>query len=507
MAIADISAQKTDDSTRKTIDVLNPISMKSIGTIPVNTAEEVQKAVERARVAQIAWDALGVKGRNKLLSAWRELMWEKRQEIIEVIRNESGKVEGGAFTEVLVVDNICQYYYANAEKILKPQSRQPLFPVAQRAKVHYKPYGVVGIVSPWNYPFILPFVDSLPALYAGNAVIIKPSEVTPYSVEIGVRFMHEVGIPKDVIQFVHGDGSTGKALIDHVDYVAFTGSTATGRKVAMQAASRLIPYSLELGGKDASIVMSDVDLDMAATGVIKGAFENAGQACVSIERVYVDEKIYEPFLAKVLDYAKTINVGGGAGMDVHMGTMINEPELKRTEEHIQDAVAKGAKVVFGGKRRPDLGPRFHEPTILVDVDHTMEVMREETFGPLLPIMKVKNMDEAVRLSNDSRYGLSASIFSRNLREAEELAEKINSGDVSINRAQIAMGTPGATMGGTGESGLGRRNGPEGLLKYTKQQSIITDTNLGQKPAITHFDEFTLNVYYVLRRVRKALPFF
>lgn len=503
MAIATpAQASKTQESPFLTVK--NPVTSEHIGKIPVQTAEEVRQAVNRARQAQPAWEALGVKGRAKLLRAWGDLLWSRQQELIAIIRRETGKPDGGALLEAIGTDNVINYYYHNAPKFLKPESRQSLFPYIHRAKVHYKARGVVGIISPWNYPFFLPFMDLLPALFAGNTVVIKPSEITPYSVEFGVKLMHEVGIPQGVIQAVYGDGRTGSALVDYVDFVAFTGSTATGRKVAMRCAERLIPCTMELGGKDPSIVLNDANLDLTATGLLRGAFENAGQVCISVERVYVESGIYEPLIARMLHYAKQFNVGHGDGLNVHMGSMTNLRELERTEAHIADAVQKGARVLWGGKRRPDLGELFFEPTILVDVTHDMDIMREETFGPILPIMRIESHDEAIRLANDTPYGLSASIFSTNLALAEKLALKIDSGDVSINRTQFAVGTPSLPTGGQRESGLGRRNGKEGLMKYVTSQAILIDNQLGQKPDLSLADPLSLKVMLFLRRIRRYI---
>ncbi|MCS6836760.1 MAG: succinic semialdehyde dehydrogenase [Anaerolineae bacterium] len=497
---------KNGAAPREMLNVKNPLTLEVIGQIPVTSPQEVEDAAERARFAQRAWAALTIQERAKLLQNWGDLLWERQEEAIKVIRRETGKPDSGAFLELLVVDSVITYYAQNAARILAPKSRKTQFPIIQTAKVYYKPRGVVGIISPWNYPFLLPFMDLIPAMIAGNTILLKPSEVTPFSAEYGVELMVEAGIPRDVIQVLHGDGRTGAAVVDHVDFVAFTGSTEVGRIVAKRCAERLIPYSMELGGKDASIVLADADLDMTATGLLRGAMENAGQVCISVERAYVEEAIYEPLVERICYYAAQMNVGPGDGMDVHMGSMTNTVELERTEAHIADAVAKGARVIVGGKRRPDLGPLFFEPTVLVDVDHSMDIMREETFGPVLPIMKVSSVDEAVRLANDSQYGLSASIFTRDLKRGEQIALRLDTGDVSINRTQMAVGTPSLPTGGQRASGVGRRNGPEGIIKYCSTQAILIDTMIGQKPELSLADPLTLNLVKTLRVVRRFLPF-
>ncbi|MGB1286183.1 MAG: succinic semialdehyde dehydrogenase [Aggregatilineales bacterium] len=504
MSIADNPG--VGDFEREFIAVTNPLTGKNIGQIAVTTPQEVADAAERARFAQLTWGALTVKERGILISRWRDLLWENQEEGIRLLRAETGKPDGGAFLEFMVVDNQIQYYLHNAAKILQPKTRATVFPMIQYGKVFYKAHGVVGIISPWNYPFLLPFIDMTPALFAGNTILLKPSEVTPFIADFAVKLMYEAGIPRDVVQIVQGDGSTGAALVEEVDYIHFTGSTPVGRKVATRAADRLIPFSLELGGKDPAIVVADADIDLSAAALLRGAFENAGQVCMSVERAYVEAPIYQHMIDRVLHHAKLLTVSAGDGMDVHMGSMTNEREIERTEQHIADAVQKGAKVIHGGNRRPDLGPLFFEPTVLIDVDHSMDIMRDETFGPILPIMKVSNMKEAVRLANDSNYGLAASIFTKNLKRGEALAQQIDTGDVSINRTQFVIGTPAMPSGGQRESGLGRRNGPEGLLKYVSSQSVLVDNGFGQTTDLSLADPTSLKLIHILRTIRKYVPF-
>jgi succinate-semialdehyde dehydrogenase/glutarate-semialdehyde dehydrogenase len=348
-------------------------------------------------------------------------------------------------------------------------------------------------------------IDAVPALLAGNAVVAKPSEIGPYSAFFAFDLLYQAGVPEDVAQIVTGDGVVGAALVGQVDYICFTGSTAVGRKVAQQAAGRLIPYSLELGGKDAMVVLADARLDIAAAFVFIGGCENAGQACASVERVYVEEAVYEPFIEQVRQQATRLKIGPGDGFDVHVGSMTNEREILRTEAHIRDAVEKGAEVIFGGQRRPDLGPLFFEPTVLVNVDHSMRLMQEETFGPLIPIMRVKDADDAVRLANDSVYGLSGTIFTRDLKHGEKLALRINSGDVVVNRVNATIGSPHLPWGGQKDSGVGRRGGPEGLIRFVSQQSILLDRQIGAKPNLNVIDPLTHQLLVILRVIRRFLP--
>jgi succinate-semialdehyde dehydrogenase/glutarate-semialdehyde dehydrogenase len=488
------------------IEVMNPVTGETIGSIPVMSREEVSAVVDRARAAQPGWEARGARQRAQLLKAWGEAVWQDRENGIQVIRRETGKSKGSAYAEIAVIDSIVRYYDYHGPRLLRPQSRGAAFPIRQRTRVYYKPHGVAGFITPWNYPFLNAFADLIPALFAGNTVVLKPSEITPYVAEYFVNQMYSVGIPQDVVQIVTGSAETGEALIDNVDYISFTGSTVVGRKVAVRAAQRLIPYTLELGGKDPLIVLKDADLDLAASGALMGAMENAGQTCISVERAYVEAAIYDAYIERIQHYAEQIKLGTGDDYDTHVGSITNQRELRKTEEHIRDAVEKGARVLVGGRRRPDLGELFYEPTVLVDVDHSMKVMQEETFGPILPIMRVKDADEAIRLANDSDYGLSACIYTRDLRRGEQLATRIESGDVVLNRPQMTFGTIDVPMGGVKNSGVGRRNGPEGLMRFVTSQSIVVDRALLAKPALTQADPLTRFGVDAMRVIRRFLPF-
>lgn len=498
------SVQRSADD-REQIAVTNPVSGQLIGHIPVSTRADVETAAARARAAQPAWEALGPKERARLMSRWWDLIWNDRKTIMNHIREETGKNETGAFLEVFATDLIISYYSQNAPRLLRPQNRKAVVPIKHRARVYYKPVGVVGVITPWNYPLLNAFDDLIPALYAGNTILLKPSDVTPFTALYAVDMMYRAGIPRDVIQVLTGDGRTGSELVEVSDFISFTGSTNVGRKIATRCAERLIGCTMEMGGKDAMIILNDADLELAASGTLVGALENAGQACVSTERVYVEEGIYDRYIERLRHYAKQIRQSSESGMDVHVGSLTNERELKRAEAFIADAVSKGARVLHGGNRRPDLGPLFFEPTILVDVNHDMKLMREETFGPLIPIMRVKDVEEAIRLANDSPYGLSGSIFSNNLKRAEQIATRIHSGDVSINSTKVVFGNVTVPMGGVKQSGLGRRNGPEGLLRFTEPQSILVDNRLFSRPNLTLFDPFLIQSALLLRQIRRWIP--
>lgn len=493
-------------ATGEPIAVFNPVTGAEIGQVPTGTPQDVREAVERGREAGRIWEAVGAGERARLLRIWGDLLWEDQQNAMRIIREETGKNDTGAFIEIIGVEMTLNHYVQHGPRLLKPERRNPIFPIIQRGRIYYKPHGVAGFITPWNYPLMLSLIDAIPALIAGNTAIIKPSEIAPYSLLYAVDLMHQAGIPRDVVQVVTGDGSTGAALVDEVDCICFTGSTAVGRKVAAQAGERLIPYSLELGGKDAMIVLEDADLTLAAYTVFMGACENAGQMCTSIERVYVESPIYDKFVERVRQNAANLRIGAGDGFDVHVGSLTNERELLRAEAHIADAVEKGATLVWGGKRRPDLGPLFIEPAVLADVDHSMLVMKEETFGPLIPIMRVASAEEAIRLANDTEYGLSGAVFTQNLDRGEWVARQLNTGDISVNRTSAVAASMRYPWGGQKASGVGRRGGVEGLRRFTSPQSIIVDLQIGSTPGLSLLDPRTLTALKVMRTIRRWVPF-
>ena len=353
----------------------------------------------------------------------------------------------------------------------------------KRVTVHYQPRGVVGFITPWNFPLILTIGEAIPALLAGNAVIIKPSEWTPLIARRGAELMRESltaqGFPADLIQVVNGYGETGAALVDEVDMISFTGSTATGRRVAMRAAERLIPCSLELGGKDPMIVLRDADLERAANAAVWGAFTNSGQVCISVERVYVEEPVAERFTDLVVARTRALRQGfdvgqTNSGQRVDVGSMTWPRQLETVTAHVEDAREKGAKVLTGGRLNPSLTGHYYEPTVLAGVDHSMRVMTEETFGPVLPIMRVRDQAEALRLANDSRYGLNASVWTGDRAHGEELAAAVEAGITCVNDVIVGFAITDAPSGGLKESGLGKRHGAEGIRRFCNQQVTITD---------------------------------
>jgi acyl-CoA reductase-like NAD-dependent aldehyde dehydrogenase len=473
-------------STTNTITVENPATGELITTIPVVGAEEIKQMVTRARSAQPAWEEAGFEQRGKVLRRAQKWMLDNADRVIEVVVSESGKThEDAQLADLGYTVSALGFWAKEAPKYLADE-RVPSWnnPVAAGKKlvIRYAPVGVVGIIGPWNYPIANSFGDCIPALAAGNGVILKPSEVTPLSSLLMEEMMRECGLPADVFQVATGDGSTGAALIGHVDTVMFTGSSRTGQAVMKEAADALIPCYLELGGKDPMIVCADADIDRAANAAAFYSMNNGGQVCISVERAYVEAPVYDKFVAAVADNVRVLRQGAPAGIGtVDIGAVTFPPQLEIIDGHVRDAVAKGAKVLVGGQQRPGAG-RFYEPTVLVDVDHSMKIMREETFGPTLPIMRVADAEEAVRLANDSTYGLQASVWTSDVKRGEELARRVEAGVVCVNDAQVNYTALNLPMGGWKASGLGTRHGAPGIRKYTKVQSLlVTRRGLKREP--------------------------
>ena len=465
------------------IPVENPATGQIAGTVPDLDASAVAQLAARARAAQVQWEAYGFEGRGRILRRAQKWLMDNSERVIETIVSETGKTyEDAQLAEIGYAANAFGFWAKNAGEYLadeRVKSSQVLVK-GKRLILRYKPLGLIGVIGPWNYPLTNSFGDCIPALAAGNAVILKPSEVTPLTSLLMAEGLAECGLPEDVFLIATGRGQTGAALIEQVDMIMFTGSTKTGRKVAQAAAERLIPCSLELGGKDPMIVLSDADLERAANFATYYSMQNAGQTCISIERVYVEEGVYDQFVAKVTDKVRALRVGRPEGFgSVDVGAITFPPQLQTIEDHIADAKDKGARVLTGGGKAPGAG-RFFQPTVLVDVDHTMKIMTEETFGPTLPIMKVKDADEAVRLANDSPYGLGASVFTRDTDRGEQIARRIEAGAANVNDAMINYTVLELPMGGAKASGLGSRHGAGGIRKYCSQQAIVITGKLALK---------------------------
>ena len=458
------------------IPVENPATGEIIAKVPRMGADEVAEIVARARAAQPAWEALGFEGRARILLRAQKWVTDNADRIIETIVSETGKTyEDATLAEVGYAASAFGFWAKNAPEYLADEKIKSasVFVKGKRLITRYKPLGVVGVIGPWNFPLTNSFGDCIPALAAGNAAVLKPSQVTPLTSLLMAEMLDECGMPEHVYSVATGDGQTGAELIDHVDYVMFTGSTATGKKVMERAAKTLTPVGLELGGKDPMIVLADADLERAANTATTCAMNNGGQVCISIERVYVEEPAYDEFVAKVGEKVRNLRQGdpsAGPGK-VDVGAVIFPPQVETVDAHVKDAVAKGARVVAGGGPAPGPG-RFYQPTVLADADHTMECMTEETFGPTLPIMKVRDTEEAIRLANDSPYGLAASVFTKDVKRGEEVARRVEAGAVCVNDAQVNYFALELPMGGWKASGLGSRHGAGGIRKYCAQQTIL-----------------------------------
>ncbi len=467
---------KSGGESAPSVDVFNPATGKLIGTVPAKTPAEVTEAVARARAAQPAWEAAGFAERGRVLRRAQKWTLDNAERIISTIVAENGKTyEDAQLAEVSYAASAFGFWAKNAPEFLadeKVKSASP-FVLGRKLKVRYAPVGVVGVIGPWNYPLTNSFGDCIPALAAGNAVVLKPATLTPMTSLLMAEGLRECGVPEDVFQVTVGEGSSiGNALIDAVDFVMFTGSTEVGRKVMMRAAETLTGTAMELGGKDPMIVLRDANLERAANAAVHYSMQNGGQTCISVERVYVEEPVYEDFVGRVTEKMRALRQGvPGGPAQTDVGAMTSSSQTDLVEEQVNDAVEHGARAVVGGKRGPGPGD-FFEPTLLLDVDHSMEAMKEETFGPTLPVMKVKDADEAIKLANDSPYGLQASIWTKDTDRGEQLARRIESGVVCVNDAQLNYVALELPMGGWKDSGVGSRHGAGGIRKYTKQQTLL-----------------------------------
>ncbi len=456
------------------IEVRAPHTGERLGEVATRTADEVADAARAARAAAGPWAERGVAARVRVIRDVLSAMIDGRDGLLDCLVAETGKVRGDALVELSMLLDTMRYYTVRAEELLADQEVTPHLLKYKLARVTRRPRGVVGVISPWNFPLDLGFGEAVVALLAGNAVLLKPSELTPLSSLAVEKLARRAGLPGGVFQVLTGDGATGAALCEVVDQITFTGSVEVGRKVAAIAARRLVPCTLELGGKDPMVVLRDADLERAAAGAVWGAFFNAGQMCMSVERVYVEAAVYDAFVERVVARTRALRQGIDGAYDKDVGAMTRAAQVATVQAHVADAVERGARVLTGGRCAPELGDNFYEPTVLVDVDHTMLVMRDETFGPVLPIMAVAGVSEAVRLANDSPFGLNASVWSQDRDLARRVAGSIQSGSVCINDVVVSYGMPELPFGGEKHSGLGRRHGPGGLTKYTVEQSVAED---------------------------------
>jgi succinate-semialdehyde dehydrogenase/glutarate-semialdehyde dehydrogenase len=462
----DLAARVTmTDGRHQEIDVQNPATGALLASVPRCTGDDVERAVNQARRAQQRWRRSGWAERERILLRFHDLVLDRQDELLDVLQLESGKARRHAFEEIMDVAMVSRYYARTAQRYLRTRRRRGAFPLLTAAWDHHHPLGVVGVVSPWNYPLTLSISDSVPAIAAGNAVVMKVDSKTPFSGLQGLALLEEAGLPPHVLQVVTGSGAElGPELIDRVDYVMFTGSTTVGRKVSSQAAERLIPSSMELGGKNAMIVLKDANLARSVEGAERAMFSNAGQLCISIKRV------------------QGMRLGAGLSYDYDMGSLIAQDQLEAVREHVDDAVSKGATVLAGGRARPDLGPYFYEPTVLADVRDDMTLFADETFGPVVAVSTFATEDEAVERANRGPYGLNFSVWTRDAERGRRLATRLHAGTVNVNEGYIATwGSVDAPMGGMKASGVGRRHGEPGIVKYTEQQTVAVQRLLPLAP--------------------------
>jgi acyl-CoA reductase-like NAD-dependent aldehyde dehydrogenase len=462
------------DTRHSTIEVRNPADGTIVGEVPNDSADTVAAKARELRLFQPEWEALGPRGRKTWLLKFQDWVLDNAEHLTDVVQSETGKVRADASIEAPMTAGLLDYWASNAEAFLSDRHPKPhnLLMMTKRLTTVYRPYPVVGLIIPWNFPFANASLDGIAALAAGAALLLKPSEVTPLSAVEFARGWTEIGAPP-VLALTTGYAETGAAVIANSDYVHFTGSTATGRKVAVACAERLIPCSLELGGKDPAVVLADADLERAANGIAWGGMTNSGQVCVSIERVYVEAPVYDEFVAKLTDKVGRLRQGKDDDRyRFDVGAMATAAQRDIVARHVDEAVAAGARVTTGGK--PTGIGTFFQPTVLADADHSMSCMQEETFGPTLPVVKVADEDEAIRLANDCRYGLSATVWTSDPARGERVARKIEAGAVNINDAMANGFQFGLPMPGWKDSGIGARNGgAEGMLKYCRAQAITT----------------------------------
>lgn len=472
-----------------TTPLITPLTGRKITDIPLSSEAAVDTAFAIARQAQKQWAMTSPAARARVILRFHDLVLARREEALDIIQIENGKARIHAAEELLDVAMTARYYARTAPALLKPARRQPAVPVISSVVELHHPKGVVGVISPWNYPLTLAVSDAIPALLAGNGIVLKPDLQTTLCALWAVDLLYEAGLPEGLFGVVAGEGyEVGPMITERGDYIMFTGSTNVGRQVAARCGERLVGCSMELGGKNAMIVCDDVNLRRAAEIAQRACFANSGQLCISMERMYVHSSIFDDFTALLVERVRKMRLSAQIGWDADMGSLITRRQLDTITRHVDDAVAKGATVLVGGKPRPDIGPFFFEPTILTDVNDDMECFANETFGPVVSVYPFDTEAEAIRMANDSPYGLNASVLTGDPSRGRLIAAQLHSGTVNVNEGYAgAWGATGTPMGGFGDSGLGRRHGQEGLLKYTETQSIATQRfiGLGTPPILNH----------------------
>lgn len=495
---------------RDPISIVAPFTGEQIGSIPQATDRDIESAVAEARRVQGEWKRLTTKTRARILTVFHDLLINRADVAIDLVQLEAGKVRTAAFEEVFDAIATARYYANTGPKLLARKRRAVSFPGLTTTYEYAHPHGVVGFIVPWNFPLTLGISDAVAALMAGNGVVIKPDEKTPYSTLFAVTLLEEAGLPPGLVQVVTGAGDLiGPALIDSVDFVMFTGSTKVGRIVAQQAAVRLIGSSMELGGMNAIILLGDADLDIAIPGIVRAVFANGGQLCVAGERIYVEDSIVDEFTRRFVDAVENIEMSTEFEYGGPVSSMITAKHLASVQAHVDDAVDLGATLLTGGKARPDIGPWFFEPTVLTDVDESMTLCRTETFGPVVSIYPVPDVDTAVAMANDSDFGLNFSVWTADTHRGVEIASRLEAGTVGVNDGYAATWSSyDAPMGGMKQSGLSRRHGAQGLMKYTEPQTVSVQ-HIGPAfapPGGMGYERYQRILGGVLKLVRR-LPFY
>ncbi len=493
-------------STGESVASYCPFNGQPLGMIPQSNAADVDEAFERARKAQRAWARTSLEHRASCMLALHDLILDRQAEIIDLIGWESGKARKHAFDEPMHIALTARYYARTGEEHLATTRKAGVVPALTRVEVNQIPKGIVGIISPWNYPFTMAICDGLPALMAGNAVVAKPDAQTMLSALLGKQLLVEAGFPADLWQVVAGPGSViGTEIIKRADYICFTGSTATGRLIAKQCGERLIGCSLELGGKNPILVLRDAHLDNAAEGAVRACFSNAGQLCVSMERMFIADQVYDRFVSRFVERTKAMVLKPGLDWGSDMGSLISQDQLDTVTAHVEDAKAKGARVLAGGRARPDLGPYFYEPTILEGVTPDMTCFGHETFGPVVALYRFHDEADAIARANEGEYGLNASIYTQDGKRGRAMARQIKCGTVNVNEAFGAtFASIDSPMGGMRQSGLGRRQGAEGIHRYTESQSVATQRVIRFAPMLGMSDEHYAKVMTANLRIMKKL---
>ncbi|MCY0932902.1 succinic semialdehyde dehydrogenase [Streptomyces sp. H34-S4] len=468
----------------------SPFTGDRLAELPEATPEDVAAAFGAARAAQPAWAAVPVRARAAVLLRFHDLVLARQTEVLDLIQLETGKARLHAHEEVQAVSIAARHYGRKAPSYLRPKGHTGAMPTLTKVTELRQPRGVIGQIAPWNYPLELSIGDALPAFVAGNAVVMKPDTETALTALWARDLMIEAGLPAEVFQIVLGEGPVvGPEVVRHADYVSFTGSTRTGREVAQGAAARLVGVSLELGGKNAMLVLRDADVEKAAAGAVRACFSSAGQLCISIERLYVHASIADEFVARFAARTKAMRLGSSLAYGADMGSLAGERQLAAVQRHVDDAVDKGATLVTGGVARPDIGPLFYEPTILDGVETAMAVCGEETFGPVVSIYRFTDEDDVIEEANGTSYGLNSSVWTKDARRGHAVSARLRTGTVNINEGYApAYGSAQAPMGGMKESGLGRRHGSEGILKYTEAQTVAHQRLLPMAPSLGMDDE-------------------